>query len=139
MRNQFRLESLLKYRKSVEEKIQIELAELREKQFKEEEKLSKIKDIQRSILKRSQGGNKIDDIAYLESLSNEYIYRKKILTNLANKITETQNRLMSASKARKILEKLKDRKMKEHKTFLINQENKLMDEMAGVRFIRAEE
>lgn len=75
MRNQFRLESLLKYRKSVEEKIQIELAMLREKQFSEEEKLSKIKGIQRSILKRSQD-NKMDDIAYLELLSNEYIYRR---------------------------------------------------------------
>ncbi len=77
MRNQFRLESLLNYRKSIEEKIQIELALLKEKQFKERENLSKIRDIQRSILKKFHNGNKMNDIVYLELLSNEYIYRKK--------------------------------------------------------------
>ncbi|MGQ9610478.1 MAG: hypothetical protein ACUVWN_14355, partial [bacterium] len=63
MRNQFRLESLLNYRKSIEEKLQNQLAVLREKRFMEEEKLSRIKDTQRSILENFHG--KIGDIAYL--------------------------------------------------------------------------
>lgn len=139
MKKQFRLESLLNYRKSIEEKIQIELASLKEKQFKEREILSKIKDIQRSILKKFQDDNKMDDIGYLELLSNEYIYRKKILTDLAGKINQTQKELLSATKARKILEKLKDRKIEEFKNHLIQQENKFIDEVAIARYTNGEE
>ncbi len=139
MKNQFRFESLLNYRKSIEEKIQIELSELREKQFAEKEKLSRIKDTQKSILEKFSVNNKMDDIVYLELLSNEYLYRKEVLADLDNKIAETQKRLISASKARKILEKLKERKIKEFNNYLIKQENKLMDEIAEVRFTRTED
>lgn len=137
MKNPFRLESLLNYRKSIEEKLQSQLAVLREKRFMEEEKLSMIKDTQRSILENFHG--KIGDIAYLQLLSNEYIYRKEILTDLTNKIAETQKKLIEATKSRKILEKLKDKKIKEFKNYLIQQENKLMDEISAVRFIRTED
>lgn len=139
MKKQFRLESLLNYRKSIEEKIQIELASLREKEFKEKENLSRIKDMQRSMLKRFYEKNKMDDIGYLELLSNEYIYRKKVLADLAEKITQTQKELISATKARKVLEKLKDRKIREFNNYLVQQENKFMDGVAIARYVTGDE
>lgn len=135
MKFKFGLETLLKYRKSIEDQYRIELASLREKQLLEEEKMFDIRESQR-MLQNNLQNNSRNSLLYLEELSRQSIIQRRILSELDKDITEKRNRLVDASKSRKIIEKLKEKKFDEYRQYLDIKENKAIDELITNRFLR---
>ena len=135
MRFKFGLETLLKYRKSIEDQYRTELASLREKELVEEEKLFDIREIQRISQKNLQGKMK-GHLLSLEELSRQSVIQRTILNDLNNEIAEKREQLIDTSKSRKIIEKLREKKFDEYKQSLNIQENKDIDETVTNRFLR---
>ncbi len=135
MRFKFGLEALLKYRKSIEDQYRMELATLREKQLLEEEKMFYIRENQRVLQNNLRNKNQ-NSLLYLEDLSRQSIAQRKILNKLDQEITGKRNMLIDASKSRKIIEKLKERKLDEYNQELKAKENKVIDDLVTNRFSR---
>jgi flagellar FliJ protein len=134
LRFKFALETLLKYRKSIEDQCRIELASLREKQFREEEKLFKIRDAQRTMQSKLQ--EKKNYLLYLDNLSQQSVIQRKVISELNNKVIEARDKLIEASRSKKIIEKLRDKKFKQYNQDLLKQENKVVNEIVTTRFAR---
>jgi len=147
MKRKFRLAQLLKYRKSIEDQRNITLAMIEEKRYREQEKLFRLREAQRSHQKQLQHGQTKQDtglfqsgtaahLSYLDALSQESLSRRKMLEELKRQALEAKEELLEASKARKIVEKLRDRELERDKQSVIKQERKQLDEIAAERFIR---
>ena len=139
MRHKFRLAQLLKYRKSIEDQQRIALAMIEEKQYRQEEKLFQLREAQRACqnqLHCEQGETSLH-MAYLEALSQESFSRRKAIEEIQTEILEAKEELLEASKSRKIVEKLRDKERERHKQSILQEERKSLDEIAAVRFIRA--
>jgi len=135
MRFKFGLETLLKYRKSIEDQYRMELASLREKQLLEEEKMFDIRETQRILQGNLKDKNRVS-LSYLEELSRQSIIQRKILNDLDQEITKKRDKLIDASKSRRIIEKLREKKLDEYKHDLNIKENKAIDELVTNRFLR---
>lgn len=138
MKQGFRLAPLLKYRKSIEDQRHIALATIREKQYREEEKMSHLREAQRECQKQLQskeGGTSLQ-LSCLNALSQKAFSRKKTLRELEVEALKAQEELLEASKSRKTLEKLRDRDVKRYKEYISREEQKYLDEIAAGRFIR---
>ncbi|MDQ1327745.1 MAG: flagellar protein FliJ [Candidatus Poribacteria bacterium] len=138
MRFKFSLETLQKYRKSIEDQRHLELASLREKQFLEEEKLCEIRDAQRTLQRNFQdksGKTKVY-LLYLDDLSRQSIVQRKTISELSEKVIEARDNLVEASKSKKIIEKLRDQKYEQYRQYQVKQESKVLDEIATNRFSR---
>ena len=138
MKHKFRLAQLLKYRKSIEDKRRIALAMIEEKRFREEEKLFRLREAQRSYhsqLKNGQG-EILQHLSCLEALAHESFSRREALQELLREVLEAKEQLLEASKARKIVEKLRDKEFERYKQHMLKQERKYLDEIATGRFIR---
>lgn len=114
------------------------LAQIREKQYKEEEKMSRLRESQRSCqeLLQSQEGGTALSISCLDALSYESFSRKKGLLKLEEKALKATEELLEASKSRKIVEKLRDRELERYQQSMLQSERKFLDEIAMARFIR---
>ena len=129
---------MLKYRQSIEDQRRIALAMLREKQYREEEKLSRLHEAQRDCQERLQskdGGTSLQ-LSCLDALSQETFSRKKILQEMQIEAVEAKEELMGASKSRKIVEKLRDRESERYRQHILQMERKDLDEIAAGLFIR---
>lgn len=132
------LKTLLKYRKSIEEKRKIELTNLIDKERIENEKLNDIKESQR-LLQRELHTNKERSsayIAYLDNLSEQFIIKKSTIAEIKDKITTKREQVIEASMAKKIIEKVHDKRIEQYNQFLNKQEGKMLDEIATNRFTR---
>jgi len=138
MRRRLRLAQLLKYRKSIEDQRQIALALIKEKRYREEEKLFHTREAQRSYQKELQNthGEASLYLPYLNSLSQNAFSQKRMLQDLQGQVLEATDELVEASKSRKTVEKLRDRERERYKQYLLEQERKYLDELAADRFIR---
>ncbi len=138
MRHKFRLAQLLKYRQSIEDQRRIALAASREKQYREEEKMSRLHEAQRDCqeqLQSKNGGTSLQ-LLCLNALSHETFSRKKILQELQRGTLEAKEELIEASKSRRIVEKLRARDFERHRQSILRAERKHLDEIAAGRFIR---
>jgi len=132
----FSLETLRKYRKSIEDQRRIELVSLREKQSLEEEKLCQIRDTQRAIQHNLR--DRIEEtkgyLTYLDDLSRQSIIQRNVISELDYKVNEARDNLIESSKQKKIIDKLRDKKYKQYIKDLNRQENKTLDEIVTTRF-----
>ncbi len=138
MRRRFRLAQLLKYRKLIEDQRRTALAMIKGKQYREEEKLFHIQETQRSYqqqLQNTQGKTSLH-LSYLDALSQDNFFQRKILQELHGQALKATDELVEASKSRKTVEKLRDKKMEQYKQYMIQQERKELDELAAGRFVR---
>jgi flagellar protein FliJ len=138
LRFKFSLETLQKYRKSIEDQRHLELASLREKQFLEEEKLCEIRDAQRTLQRNFQdeNGKTKGYLLYLDDLSRQSATQRKVISGLNEKVIEARDNLVEASKSKKIIEKLRDQKYEQYKQYQVKQESKVLDEITTNRFLR---
>lgn len=134
----FRLESVLEFRKRKEDQRKKELGLL--KQFLQKEQLF-LKELE---VKMIESQNKMQAQQHgtlnMESIMNYYYYltnvKEKILNQIAlieeliARIEQKREDLITASKERKIMEKLKDNQYKEFRDMLEKWEAKAIDEMA---------
>ena len=128
----------MKYRKAIEDQRRIELAQIREKQYGEEEKMSRLREAQRScqeLLQIQEDGTALS-LSCLDALSYEAFSRKKVLLKLEEEALKARTELLEASKSRKIVEKLRDRELERYQQRMLQAERKFLDEIAMGRFIR---
>jgi len=140
MRRKFRLNQLLKYRESIEDQQRNVLAAIKEKQYKEEEKLFHLRETQRSYQKQLNSEQEATSlqVSRLEALSQESLSRRRNLQKLQIEMLKAKEELLEASRNRKMMEKLRDRELEKSKRNLLDQERKNLDEVAAVRHIRIE-
>ena len=138
MRHKFRLAQLLKYRQSIEDQRRIALAEIKGKQYAEEEKMFRLHEAQRDCQKSlsSQDGTTSIQLSCLNALSHRAFSRKKVLQELQRHALEAQKELVEASRSRKMLEKLRDREFERYRQRILKAERNFLDEIAAGRFIR---
>ncbi len=95
----------------MEDQQRMELAMIREKQFGEEEKMSRSREAQRECQKQlqSKDGGSALQLSCLSALSQDVFSRKGTLQELQKEALEAQEELTKVSRSRKIVEKLRDR------------------------------
>ena len=138
MRRRFRLAQLLKYRKLIEDQRRTALAMIKEKQYREEEKLFHIQEAQRAYqqqLQNTQGKTSLH-LSYMDALSQDKFFQRKTLQKLHGQALKATDELVEASKSRKTVEKLRDKEMEQHKQYMIQRERKELDEFTAGRFVR---
>jgi len=137
----FKLEALLKHRCHQEDACQKELAQARRKLDDEQEELSRKKrehreNIQKLQIKQKESGDVsgiILYINYIQQLSKEIEYQTGRVQEAAKKVDQKRNELILIVKKRKTLEKLKDKEWQTHQQRILQDERKLMDEIASTR------
>jgi len=129
---------LLKYRKSIEDERRTALAVIKEKQYKEEEKLFHTQETQRAYQKQLQDTQDETPLhpLYLEALARDALAQRKTLQQINGQVLKATDEVIEASKSRKTVEKLRDKKMEQYRQYMLQQERKYLDEIAAGRFIR---
>lgn len=132
------LETLLKYRKSVEEQHRIELANLMAKEIKEREKLDGIREAQRLVQKELKAKKSGAYLMYIDDLSRRSVDQKRAIHEINVEVVGKRDQVVEASKSRKTIEKVQDKRFEQYRQYLLKQESKALDEVATNRFSRKE-
>lgn len=140
----FRLETLLRRRKQIEDRRQTELS-AQQVAF---DQASRTLDRFELLRSKVQGQLKhklarcttIADLitfqTYLHRLSDELDEQKKVVATAQQKVEEKQAQLIDAMKSRKILDKLKEKESLAHGQRIMKIEQNFMNEVAGNRHQR---
>ena len=142
----FRLESVLNYRKTIEENLLKELSELRRQLSLEEDRLKMMifeKDRHINDLGSLQKGGvtlQIEDIklyfSYLNGLELKIKNQGDIIKKCQERVDKKLAEVVNAMKNRKILEVIKERGYREYTREINLKEQRLLDEIAVNRFTR---
>lgn len=142
----FRLESVLNYRRTIEENLLKELSELRRQLSLEEDRLKMMifeKDRHINDLGSLQKGGvtlQIEDIklyfSYLNGLELKIKNQGDIIKKCQERVDKKLAEVVDAMKNRKILEVIKERGYREYTREFNLKEQRLLDEIAVNRFTR---
>jgi flagellar export protein FliJ len=140
----FKLEALLTHRRHQEEAGQKELAKVRRKLSDEREKLNRIKREKQKSLEKLQAKKKdsttVSDIMlymnYLAQLSKEIEDQALRVRKTSKLVDQKRHELISIMQKRKTLKKIKHKECRSYQQKLIQDERKLMDELASIRHAR---
>ena len=140
----FSLEPLLNHVKFEEENLQKELGLLEKQLFADMDKLLGLKNKMMKIkmeLEKKQKGNLTASINILyhnfaEHLSENIIKQKKIIVDVKKKVEQKRAVLLEIVKKRKMLDKLKEKGLREYINDLLHTEQKFIDEIATNSFCR---
>ncbi|MEN6370671.1 MAG: flagellar export protein FliJ [Armatimonadota bacterium] len=139
----FNLQRVLDYRQTIEDKL---LAELAAVQAEHERELVKLEDMKHELsrfrekmkVELSQGS--ADEIKesynYLQQLTKQVLAQQLVVSNVKEKKDQKTLEVVDAAKERKALERLKEYKVADYKKEADRQEQKFLDEIAGIRFGR---
>jgi len=142
----FRLETLLHYRKNIEEKERLELLRLYFQMHTEINRRTELLDRQRETLaelkqKRDQGPDDPEVhwfYAYLGKLQSQIAASSQQIARLERSITDQRSTVVEASKNKKIVDGLKTKKVKQFNAEAEKQEQKTVDEIVTTRFVHKE-
>lgn len=136
----FNLQKVLKYRENVEEMLLAELAAIRAAYDRELNRLSEItaaRDMFHETIKRELAYGDPEYIRrayhYLQDLSRQVDAQLITVRKLAIEKEEKTAEVLRASQDRKILEKLREYKAAEHKQKSLREEQKFLDDIAGIK------
>ncbi|UCD77010.1 MAG: flagellar export protein FliJ [Desulfobacterales bacterium] len=140
----FKLEALLNHRRHQEEICQKELARLQRQLADEQEKLRRQKQQKRENVQklkvRQKESASVSDIIlymnYIEQLSKEIEEQATCVHEAAKKVNHKRNELIGIMKKRKTLEKLKEKDWLAYQKKMMQDERKLMDEVATTQRAR---
>ena len=140
----FKLEALLTHRRHQEEAGQKELAQVRRKLSDEREKLDREKKEKQESLERLQAKKKesttVSDILlymnYIQQLSKDIEDQAMRVHKTAKLVDQKRHELVSIMQKHKTLKKLKDKEQQAYHQKLMQNERKLMDELASIRHAR---
>jgi flagellar FliJ protein len=142
----FRLESVLNYRRTIEENLLKELSELRRQLSLEEDRLKMMifeKDSHINDLGSLQKGGvtlQIEDIklyfSYLNGVELKIKNQGDIIKRCQERVDKKLIEVIDAMKNRKILEVIKERGYREYTREINLKEQRLLDEIAVNRFTR---
>ncbi len=138
----FRLETLLRHRKNLEEKERNELVRMASLLQKKCEQLQLLQDKTHATL-HELAGKKIAYAehveigwfyTYLDRLKHEMEQCRQSIAQLKQEIEDQKSLVIEASKRRKVLDTLKTRKEKEFSAAAEKEEQKAVDEIVVIRF-----
>jgi flagellar FliJ protein len=140
----FRLQSVLNYRKQLEEKVASEFADTRRRFDCEKEILKKLEKERLNSVSRlnSMEGAKlcVADISayflYINYIKHKEKYHEEVISRIARESEEKRLELINAIKKRKILEMVREKKLEEYRIYLVNKERKELDEMGTSGYAR---
>lgn len=142
----FSLQSVLDYRKNIEEKILGEFSEKKRELELEKLKLINLINERANLLdelrKMQNKSLHVDDIArrisYVEQLRENEKQQNIIIAQVSEQLEAKRNELLEAVKKTKIMEKLKERHVEQYENDERAYEQKNYDEMAVLKFGRRE-
>lgn len=141
-RFQFRFQALLNVEQHKEDAVKQELKTLLYNLQREKETLSNLQTIylaqQEEFARKQFGRISPEELklyeAYIFTLSNQITSQQVKVKECEAEADIVRQKLIEISKRRKMLEKLREKKKKEHEYLLQQSENKQLDELAVTRF-----
>jgi flagellar protein FliJ len=142
----FKLQSVLDYRKKIEEKILGEYSEKKRELEKEELILKNLMMERESLIdelrKMENKSIHVDDISlyvsYVKQVRENEQKQKKVVEQIKEQLETTVKELLEALKKVKVMEKLKERNIQEYESAARALEQKNSDEMSVLKFGRRE-
>jgi flagellar FliJ protein len=142
--HRFKLEALLNHRRNQEEICQKELAQTERQLVDEEGKLRRQKREQRENIQKFHAKQKerinvsvmILSVSFIQQLSKNIENQIKCVREATKKVNQKRNELIIIVKRRKTLEKLKEKEWLAYQEKMMQNERKLMDEVASTRHAR---
>lgn len=141
---QFKLQKLLDYRESIEEKLLGELGVLRAQHETEQKALVQavsLHDSYRNEVRNQLSHGDVEDIKaahrYMNELANRVTMQEQRVRQIEKLKDKKTEEVVEASKDRKVLERLRELKMAEYKSEAQHDEQKFLDDLASIRFNRA--
>ncbi len=140
----FKLEALLNHRRHQEEACQKELAQVRRRLSDEREKLERKKREKQESLEKLQAKKKesttVSDIMlymnYIQQLSKDIEDQAMHVHKTAKLVDQKRHELVSIMQKHKTLKNLKYKEQQAYQQKLMQDERKLMDELASIRHAR---
>ena len=140
----FKLDALLKHRRHQEEVCQQQLAQAERHLVDERGKLRRLIKEKRDNTRKLQTRQKIQinvsliilSINYLRQLSKNIEKQTACLRAATRTVNQKRTELVKAVKKRKTLEKLKEKEHLDYQRDLLQNERKLMDQVASIRHAR---
>ena len=142
--HRFKLEALLNHRRHQEEICQKQLAQTERLLADEQGKLRRQKKELRDNIQKLHAKQKerinvsvmILSVSYIQQLSKNIEDQKKCVREATKKVNQKRNELIIIVKKRKTLEKLKEKEWLAYQKKMMQNERKLMDEVASTRHAR---
>jgi flagellar FliJ protein len=143
----FKLQPVLHHRQTKEDLVKKELAEVKLLFEKEQRLLGELKEKLNSLQNEFRDKQRLsldptEAAAYagcIEKVNEEIEAQIARLTEIAQEVKKTQERLLEATKDKKVLEKLHDKKYEEFKQEFEKTEQAQIDELATVRHKKDEQ
>lgn len=140
----FNLQRVLDYRQTLEDRLLGELGAIQAELEREQSILADLtqqRDSFRSDLTRQLSSGNADEIKeayqYLTQLSRQVVLQEVSVYQAEGKKDRKMAEVVEASKERKVLEMLKEQKVLEHRKEYERQEQKFLDDIAGIKFGRS--
>jgi len=142
--HQFKLEALLNHRRHQEEVCQKELAQTERLLTDEKGRLRRQKSEHRENIQQLQAKQKasinVSDIIlavnFIQQLSKKIEDQTQCVREATKTVNQKRNELIMIVKKRKTLEKLKEKECLVYQKKMMQNERKLMDELASMRHVR---
>ncbi|WP_425060858.1 hypothetical protein SCACP_16120 [Sporomusa carbonis] len=144
----FRLEALLKFRKTQEEQAQIKLAEATSRLQGEQELLGELQNklvANFALLSRRQqaGSSTIEALKtcsyYIDKIKRDITIQEEQVAKATAYRQECLEELTTAAKQRKLVASLRDKRLDQYYSELLQEEQKILDELGTQVFIRDKE
>jgi flagellar protein FliJ len=140
----FRLQSVLDYRKNIEQKILSEFSEKKRQLDAETQKLNNLiiervnlLDDLRKMQDRHLHADEIASyVSYIEQLRDDEEKQKKVIIDVQEHVELIRKELLEAVRKEKVMEKLKERHAEEYEGVIRAREQKNSDEMSVLKFGR---
>ena len=137
----FRLQSVLDYRKMLEDKVMLEYAVVKKRLDDEKETLARLQNEVKDLVSqlRERGNRKLSAtevsfyLSYISHMRSEGGRQEEVVCRVGEELKEKRLRLVEAAGKRKIIEIIREKKLKEYKVALNDREQKELDETAILR------
>ena len=143
----FKLETVLNVKERREEQLKHELMKLQALKIREEQLLGEVKEKRAYISRQKSDENKkgtdIQNLIHFEQYLGVLLKKiddtQKSIKVLEEKADTKRVEVVEASREKKVFEKLKEKQFGEFQRIVIQNEQKVLDEMAVTRFNRKEQ
>ena len=141
----FRLQKVMEYKEEIEKRRKLELSKAKKRVYDEEEKLKQLQHRDNTYRKQIQEKGTAERIdpremdlyyQYLKVLEAQMKHQNGCILEAKEVMEEKRKILLGATKERKILEKLKEKKHVEYNSDMTRRERFVLDDLTSTAFAR---